>query len=612
MYKCYIILFSSLFFFLKRDDTLFFEKEDFLAMGFLKVWAPKAQRADVLIEDTSISMYKGPNSWWKVETSLAEHGSDYYFLLDNGQPFPDPRSQWQPKGVHGPSRIIDHNRFSWNDHSWQPPPLSSGVIYEMHVGTFSPEGTFEGAIKYLDHLVDLGITHLELMPVNGFSGTRGWGYDGVNLFAPHEAYGGPEGLKRLVDACHSRKLAVILDVVYNHFGPEGNYLENFAPYLTERYVSPWGKAVNFDGQESDEVRRFFCDNALMWLRDYHFDGLRIDAIHAIVDTSAIHFLEQLSTEVEALETKLGRHLALIAESDLNDPKVIRSREAQGYGLDSQWNDDFHHAVHTVLTTEQNGYYADFGSLSHLAKALTSAFVYDGCYSIHRRRSHGRPNQNLPGHRFLGYIQNHDQIGNRAKGERLSQLVDHNKLRIGAGLLFTSPFVPMLFQGEEWGASTPFQYFTDHQDPDLGEAVRKGRCAEFSSFGWEPDDIPNPQDKKTYEQSKLRWDELDLEPHFSILNWYRKLIWLRRNVSELSTGRLDQVRVKYDQKAQWLIIIRSTTAVIINFLNQGQWINLEHISARQTLLSSKKGIIIKSEQAFIPSGCIVILARNQHP
>ncbi|MBN1548731.1 MAG: malto-oligosyltrehalose trehalohydrolase, partial [Syntrophaceae bacterium] len=459
------------------------------------------------------------------------------------------------------------------------------------------------------HLLDLGITHVELMPVNGFSGRRGWGYDGVNLFAPHEAYGGPEGLKRLVDACHDRGLAVILDVVYNHLGPEGNYLELFGPYFTNQHLTPWGKAVNFDGPESDEVRRFVCDNALMWLRDYHMDGLRIDAVHSIMDMSAVHILEQLASEIETFSAETGRHVVVIAESALNDPRVIRSREAGGYGLDAQWNDDFHHALHTVLTGEQRGYYTDFGTLSDLALAMKEAFVYNGRYSVFRRRGHGRPVGGLPGWRFVGCIQNHDQVGNRAKGERLSRLVSPGLLKIGAALVLTGPFVPMLFQGEEWGASTPFQYFTDHGDPELTEAVRKGRRKEFSQFGWSPEDIPDPQSPLTFERSKLNWEERLCEPHQSLLDWYRRLICLRQSRPELRAGRRDEVQVTFDEKARWFCMTRKVIKVICNLSAHGRQIPLKETGVRSILLASEANTIVDSDRVFLPPESVVILGHD---
>ncbi len=495
-------------------------------MHKFEVWAPAAHNLAVKIGDNSHPMQKSDGDWWSAEVADAKPGTDYSFVVDGGDPVPDPRSPWQPHGVNGPSRLLEHRKFQWTDLNWQARPLSSAIIYELHVGTFTPEGTFKSIIERLDYLVDLGITHVELMPVNEFSGPWGWGYDGVDLYAPHHAYGTPDDLKALVDKCHAKGLAVLLDVVYNHFGPAGNYLGLFGPYLTEAYKTPWGAAVNLDHQGSHEVRRFFIDNALMWLRDYHFDGLRLDAVHAFMDRSALHFLEQLSSEVDALAAQRGRHLVLIAESDLNDPRIVRSREAHGYGLDAHWNDEFHHALHGILTGERNGYYEDFGLLEHLAKSLQHAYVYDGNYSVHRDRAHGRPIDDLPGDRFVVFAQNHDQIGNRARGERLSRLVSLGRQKIAAALVLTSPFVPMLFQGEEFGASSPFLYFSQH-DPELGKKVSEGRKNEFNVFGWNPDEVPDPQNVSTFEQSKLPWNEVKEESHASLLRWHKKLIALRR-------------------------------------------------------------------------------------
>jgi maltooligosyltrehalose trehalohydrolase len=530
------------------------------------VWAPYARSARLKIGGAVLPMepiaYGTREGWWRADAP-AVHGADYAFLLDDGGPLPDPRSPWQPYGVHGASRFYDHSRFRWSDRGWKAPPLSSAVIYELHVGTFTPEGTFESAIARLDHLVRLGVTHVELMPVQEFSGNWGWGYDSVDLFAPHHAYGGPDGLKRLIDACHQRGLAVLLDVVYNHLGPAGNYLSRFGPYFTDRYSTPWGPAVNFDSAGSAEVRRFFCDNALLWLRDYHADGLRLDAVHAIFDASADHFLAQLSREVKQLAAHLGRELALIAESDLNDPRVVMPLEAGGYGMDAQWSDDFHHALHAVLTGERSGYYADFGSLGDVAKALTNAFVYDGRYSSFRKRNHGAKPVQLSGSRFLGYLQTHDQVGNRARGERAWQLMSMGRLKIGAALVICAPFLPMLFQGEEFAASSPFLYFSQHEDPELARAVSAGRRREFAAFGWNPEEIPDPQDPAAFTRSKLDWSEADRAPHAGLLDWYRKLIALRRGLSGLTDGRLDRVGVEFDEGEKWMVMRRGPVALAFN-------------------------------------------------
>jgi maltooligosyltrehalose trehalohydrolase len=572
-----------------------------------RVWAPKATTVEIAIDNTRTSMRPCKGGWWSTDAPATGGAPEYAFSLDGGPPLPDPRSPWQPQGVHGPSRAVDHQAFAWTDARWQPGPLSAAVLYELHVGTFTPAGTFEAAIARLEHLVALGVTHVELMPVAEFPGGRGWGYDGVDLYAPHHGYGGPEGLKRLVDAAHHQGLAVILDVVYNHLGPAGNYLERFGPYFTDRHHTPWGQAVNLDGPGSEEVRRFFCDNALMWLRDYHLDGLRLDAVHALIDTSAVHFLEQLAAEVQALEARLGRHLVLIAESDLNDPRVVRPAEIGGYGLTAQWSDDFHHALHTVLTGECAGYYADFGTLTALAQALMHAFVYDGRYSHFRDRRHGRPATGLPGHRFCGYLQNHDQIGNRAQGERSSHLISPGHLKIAAGLVLTAPFVPLLFQGEEWGASTPFQYFTDHEDPELGRAVSEGRRSEFAAFGWDAEAVPDPQDPATYVRSRLDWRELACEPHASLLDWHRRLIRLRRQFPGLMDGRLDQVRVRFDEEAHWFVLERGPVTVACNLAAQAQAVPLTRERSARILLTSEAEIAVDAAGVSMPAEAVVILS-----
>jgi maltooligosyltrehalose trehalohydrolase len=546
------------------------------------------------------------SGWWAADVVNAGPESDYAFVFDGGKPLPDPRSPWQPHGVHGPSRLIDHAAFSWTDAQWQAKPLAAAVFYELHIGTFTPEGTFAAAIERLPHLAELGVTHVEVMPVNEFSGPWGWGYDGVDLYAPHHAYGGPDGFKRFVDTCHRHGLAVILDVVYNHFGPEGNYLNRFGPYFTDRYATPWGQAVNLDGSGSDEVRRFFCDNALMWLRDYHCDGLRLDAVHAMIDTSALHLLEQLAIEVEALAAHLGRHFVLIAESDLNDPRVVRPRALGGYGIDAQWSDDFHHALHTVFTGERNGYYTDFGSLADLAKALTRVFVYDGGHSVYRRRRHGRPAAGLPGQFFLGYLQNHDQIGNRAMGERSSQLMSLGRLQIAAALVFTAPFIPMLFQGEEWGASTPFLYFTQHEDPALGQAVSEGRREEFATFGWDPVSVPDPQDPETFLRSKLDWNEREREPHATLLAWHKTLIRLRRSVPVLTDSQLENVQVSFNEAAQWLVMQRSAVTLVCNLASRRQSVSLDLDLSATVLLTSHSDILLASGRIELPPDSVVLL------
>ena len=576
-------------------------------MATIRVWAPEVQRLELVVGDQVVPLTRSEAGWWRVEAPVVRHGVDYAFRVDGEGPFPDPRSPWQPDGVHGRSRWLDHDRFAWTDARWQSPPLASAVVYELHVGTFTPEGTFEAAVERLDHLAELGVTHVELMPVAEFSGRRGWGYDGVDLYAPHHAYGGPLGLKRLVDACHARGLAVVLDVVYNHLGPEGNYLGRFGPYFTERYATPWGQAVNVDGPNSDEVRRFFLDNALMWLRDYHLDGLRIDAVHAIVDASAVHLLEQLAVEVESLAAALGRHLVLIAESDLNDPRIVRARAAGGFGLDAQWNEDFHHALHASLTGERDGYYRDFGTLADLAKVLTQGFAYDGRYSVHRQRRHGRPLGGLSAHRFVGCLQNHDQVGNRALGERTSALLSHGQLQIGAALVLTSPFVPMLFQGEEWAASTPFLYFTDHQDAALAAAVKHGRQQEFATFGWAPETILDPQDEQALLRSKLAWDELRFASHAPILDWHRALIALRRRLPDLSDGRIERTSVRFDEAARWLVMTRGSVAVVCNLAEVRQPIAGLDLAGKDVVLSSDETITVEDDTVTLAAESVAVLA-----
>ncbi len=574
-------------------------------MACVRVWAPKARLVELVASGFSLSMKQEGDGWLSIQTHHLEHGIDYGFLLDGEGPFPDPRSSWQPEGIHGPSRFVDHGRFAWTDSSWQAPPLAAAVIYELHVGTFTPGGTFLAAIEKLDYLVELGVTHVELMPVAEFAGTRGWGYDGVDLYAPHHTYGGPEALKKLVDACHGKGLAVLLDVVYNHLGPDGNYLNRFGPYFTDRYVTPWGEAVNLDGPESEPVRRFFIDNALMWMREYHIDGLRIDAVHAIVDTSAIHFLEQLALEVRSLEAHLGRHFSLIAESDLNDPRVIKPPQAGGYGLDAQWNEDFHHSLHALLTGERNGYYRDFGRIQDLAKVINRGLVYDGCYSVYRRRRHGRKAEGVSGKQFVACLQNHDQVGNRATGERTSHLLTPGHMKIGAAIVLTSPFVPMLFQGEEWGASSPFLYFTDHRERELGEAVREGRRKEFAAFGWDPQDIPDPQSEETFQSSKLDWKELENTQHEEILQWYRQLIRLRRHVPELTDGSLDAVSATYDEHKQWFIMARGPVLVVCNFSDDAQRITCSPGMGKEPLLSSDPGIQVKGGKITLPGNSVAV-------
>ncbi len=569
-----------------------------------RVWAPDRNSVDVVIGERQIPMEHSRHGWWAVCADGAGPGTDYAFSLDAGPPRPDPRSAFQPRGIHGPSRLVDQAAFAWTDAGWRGVPLTGSVLYECHVGTFSAEGTFDGAIEYLGHLADLGVDAIELMPVAEFSGPRGWGYDGVDLFAPHHAYGGPDGLKRLVDAAHARGLGVVMDVVYNHLGPAGNYLPEFGPYFSARHRTNWGAAVNFDGPGSDEVRRFVIDNALMWLRDYHCDGLRVDAVHAIMDQSATHILEELAVEVGTLAAHAGRPLFLVAESDLNDPRFVRTRDAGGYGLGAAWADEWHHALHATLTGDRGGYYEDFGPLPLLAKALRQAWVYDGTYSPHRRRVHGRPPTGLSGGQFVVATQNHDQVGNRAAGERTGALMSDGRLRVAAALLLTSPFVPLLFQGEEWGATTPFQYFTGHADPELGQVVSEGRRSEFSAFGWDPDGVPDPQDPATFERSRLDWTELGKERHADLLAWYQRLIELRRRTPGLTDPRLDRVETECYPGAGWLVVRRGPVVVAAN-LGASDWAFPAVLSAE--VLAASDDRVERTDQGLIlPPDTVAVL------
>jgi maltooligosyltrehalose trehalohydrolase len=530
------------------------------------VWAPQCERVRVLVDGTPHPMSADAGGWWRVSVDDASPGAAYAFLLDDDEaPLPDPRSRWQPTGVHGASRLYDDSAFFWTDHDWTGRQLPGSVLYELHIGTFTPEGTFDAAIARLDHLAGLGVDIVEVLPVNAFDGPRGWGYDGVGWYAVTENYGGPDAFKRFVDACHARGLGVALDVVYNHLGPSGAYLDRFGPYFAGSNI--WGPTLNLDGPYADHVRRYVIDNALMWLRDFHLDALRIDAVHALRDTRATHVLEQMSVEVEALSTHLGRPLSLIAESDLNDPRLVTAREAGGYGLHGQWTDDIHHSLHAVLTGEAQGYYADFATagLTGLAHVFTRAFLHEGTWSSFRQRTHGAPvdTRRIPGHRFVTFLQNHDQVGNRATGDRLAETLSPGLLACGAALLFASPFTPMLFMGEEWGARTPWQFFSYFPDEALRDAVREGRRSEFAEHGWGDVTVPDPNAESTFLDSKLDWDEPNQEPHATLLRVYRELIALRKAWPELSDPWLDEVEVATDEAARTVVLHRGRLRVACN-------------------------------------------------
>jgi maltooligosyltrehalose trehalohydrolase len=532
----------------------------------LAVWAPKPTRLRLRLGEQTLPMTRGEDGWWTPEVAEVPADARYGYLIDDERtPRPDPRSRRQPDGVHELSQRFDATGFAWTDGAWTGRPLAGGVIYELHIGTFTPDGTLDSAIDRLDHLVDLGVTHVEVLPVNAFNGRWNWGYDGVLWYAVQETYGGPEAYQRFVDAAHARGLAVIQDVVYNHLGPSGNYLPEFGPYFAEGGANTWGTSMNLDEADSDEVRRYIIDNALMWLSDMHVDGLRLDAVHALVDHRATHLLEQLSQEVAVLSAHQGRPLTLIAESDLNDPKLITSREAHGYGLDAQWSDDYHHALHVALTGETTGYYSDFEGLSVLSRVLTHGFVHDGTWSSFRERHHGRPIDRLtmPTNRLVTFAQDHDQIGNRAAGDRLSQTLSPARLAVGAVLNLLTPFTPMLFMGEEWGATTPWQFFTSHPEHDLGEATAKGRIEEFSKMGWNPDDVPDPQDPATFERSKLDWSEPAQGHHAELLDLHRRLIALRRAQSDLTDPRFTTTEAAADDDAAVLVLQRGGVTVAVN-------------------------------------------------
>ncbi|GAB2968396.1 malto-oligosyltrehalose trehalohydrolase [Frigoribacterium salinisoli] len=548
-------------------------------MGTYDVWAPSASTVRLSLDGEVHPMTADDGGWFRAPSGLDEGpGHRYGFLLDDAdQPLPDPRSRRQPDGVHGLSETVDLDAFAWTDEGWTGRQLAGSVVYELHIGTFTPAGTLDSAIERLPHLVDLGVDLVEVLPVNAVNGTWNWGYDGVDWYAVTEAYGGPEAYQRFVDACHAAGLGVVQDVVYNHLGPSGNYLPTYGPYLSSKHANTWGDNVNLDDDGAHEVREFILRNALMWLDDFHVDALRLDAVHALKDDSEVHLLQEMATRVSALSAHLRRPLTLIAESDMNDPRLITPRDGggygpehrQGYGLDAQWSDDFHHAVHVALTGETTGWYEDFASLDALAKVLTKGFFHDGTWSSFRERDHGHPvdTEHTPAWRLVVANQNHDQIGNRAIGDRLAETLDDGQLVIAAALTLTSPFTPMLFMGEEWAASTPWQFFTSHPEPELGEATAKGRIEEFAKLGWDESTVPDPQDPQTFERSKLDWSELEGGRHAVVLDAYRRLAALRRSEPDLTDPRFDRTSVEHDAEARWLVLHRGDLRVVVNFAEQ---------------------------------------------
>ena len=507
-----------------------------MTRGRFDVWAPRPAQVRLSVGDAVVPMRRTEGGWWTPDGDVPTGTVDYGYLLDEDPAVrPDPRSRWQPGGVHQRSRTDDPAAFAWSDDAWPGSPLAGATIYELHVGTFTPGGTLDSALDRVDHLLSLGVGFVELMPVNAVNGTHNWGYDGVCWSAVHEPYGGPEAYRRFVDGCHRVGLGVIQDVVHNHLGPSGNYLPLFGPYLKSAGSNTWGDLLNLDGEDSAEVRRYILDSALMWFQDFHVDGLRLDAVHALADASPTHLLEDLATEVAALSASQGRPLTLIAESDLNDITLVTPRSEGGYGLDAQWSDDFHHALHVAFTGETDGYYADFAAPEALTKVWNEGFFHNGTYSSFRERDHGGPipTDRTPSWRLVVYGQNHDQVGNRARGDRLSEQLDEEQLVCLAMLTLTSPFTPMIFAGEEWATDHPFAFFTSHPEPELGKAVADGRIGEFARMGWDPDIVPDPQDPDTFERSRLDWSEADSGRHARVLAAYRELGALRASRSELT-------------------------------------------------------------------------------
>jgi len=568
----------------------------------LRVWAPAV--AELLVEEggTTRAMRRADGGWW-----VADPPSGDYLLVADGFRMPDPASTAQPAGFDGPSRRDDPATFAWSDATWTGRPLDELVIYELHVGTFSASGTFDGVLEHLDHLVELGIGAIELMPVNTFPGTRGWGYDGVQWFAPHHAYGGPDGLRRLVDGCHRRGLAVVVDVVYNHLGPLGNHLSRLGPWFTDRHRTPWGDAIDLDGPDSAGVRGTIVANAVHWIRDFHVDGLRLDAVHALHDDSPRHVVAEVVEAVHAAGLEAGRSTFVIVESDLNDPVVVTPSAEGGWGADASWSDDFHHALHVALTGERNGYYGDYTGLGDLRTALERVFVYDGQVAPSRGRAHGRPVGDLPRRRFVGYSQTHDQVGNRALGERLVHLAGIEAAYAAAATVVLSPFVPMLFQGEEWGATAPFLYMTDHPDEELAEAVRRGRREEFAGLHLDLDP-PDPQAPETLRRSSLDWDEPERDPHRDLLAWYRQLVELRRRHLHPSPDGEREVRVVVDEDERWWRLDHGELAVLVALAGEGDEVRVPARADDAQELASRPDVRRVGDRWILPRGATVVVSR----
>ncbi|HET7433234.1 MAG TPA: malto-oligosyltrehalose trehalohydrolase [Thermoanaerobaculia bacterium] len=569
-----------------------------------RVWAPHHSSIELHIvapREQRIAMTKSPRGYFETTVDDCAEGTRYFFTV-NGNDRPDPASRHQPEGVHGPSEVIGHD-FAWNDAEWKGLPLEEHVLYELHVGTFTSEGTFDAAIDKLDELKALGITAIELLPVAQFPGTRNWGYDGTYVGAAQNSYGGPRGLKRLVDACHARGLALVLDVVYNHLGPEGNYLGEYGPYFTDRYKTPWGLALNFDGPLSDHVRWYFIHCALQWVDEFHIDGLRVDAVHAIVDHSAEPFLQDLCEAVRDVANEQGRHIYSFAESDLNDPRVITPKEDYGLGFDSQWCDDFHHSLHTLLTDERDGYYLSFpGKVSDFARVWTTGYLFTGQHSVYRGRKYGLKPKTKNGGQFVVYAQNHDQVGNRMMGDRLANLITYDQLRLAAAAVVLSPFVPMLFMGEDYGEKAPFQYFTSHSDPALIEAVRKGRAEEFDDFSWQGEP-PDPDAEETFKRSALQWDNVRREEHASLRRLYAQLFALRREHPALRSLDLSQVNTHADDEKRVLVVRRradgQSALIAFNFSDEAQTVTTPFAPQEWRALIDT-GAIAETSQVTLPA------------
>jgi len=570
-----------------------------------RVWAPHVSSLNVKLPDRSASMDQDEQGYYSCRLGNLKPGTLYIYELNGNVERPDPASRYQLEGVDGPSVVIDPLSFRWTDQSWRGIPLSKCILYELHIGTFTPQGTFAAAIKKIPHLKNLGVSCVEVMPIAQFSGNRNWGYDGVDLFAVQNSYGGPDGFKQFVNACHQARIAVCLDVVYNHFGPEGNYLSEFGPYFTDQHHTPWGAAINFDGPESAAVRNFFITNALYWVNEYHVDALRLDAVQEIFDASHPHILQELNDRVQSEAMRRKRRVLVIAESDLNDPVLIRTKRKDGYGLDGQWNDDFHHSVHAALTGEKGGYYQDYGSLEDIAKSIKSGFVYDGKFSVFRQADYGKPTEGVPGGRFINSIQNHDQIGNRPAGDRLSHLISFSAQKAAAALLFAAPGTPLLFMGEEYADTAPFLYFVDHGDEELIQRIREGRQAGFATFGW--DHVTRPEDPERFKQSKLKWQLLRQKKHAELFSLYQDLIRFRKSIPELHELNRRHLRVYVNNDRRWLAIeypfarAGAGLGVLISFADEPQtvstpfqhctafseWINTEHARYGGALSDQKK-------------------------